>query len=74
MQLNENMSFKEVVSILKEFKEQYKEKVRSFSYYDLHEKVVYIRSVKDMIYRMKFKEDKKDFIWEYMNDCELYID
>lgn len=74
MELNENMSFKEVVSILKEFKEQYKEKVRSFSYYDLHEKVLYIRSVKDKIYRMNFKEDKKDFIWEYMNDFEFYID
>lgn len=74
MQLNENMSFKEVVSVLKEYKEQYKEKVRSFSYYDLHEKVTYIRSIRDTIYNMNFDEWKKDKIWEYMNDYEfLYV-
>lgn len=74
MELNENMSFREVVSILKEFKEQHKEKVRSFSYYELHEKVLYIRSIRDTIYKMGFEEWKKDKIWEYMNDYEfLYV-
>lgn len=74
MELNENMSFKKVVSVLKEYKEQYKEKVRSFSYYDLHEKVTYIRSIRDTIYKMNFDEWKKDKIWEYINDYEfLYV-
>lgn len=74
MELNENMSFKEVVDVLKEFKEQYKEKVRSFSYYDLHEKVLYIRNIRDTIYKMDFEEWKKDMVWEYMNDYEfLYV-
>lgn len=74
MELNENMSFKEVISRLKEFKEQYKEKVRSFSCYELHDKVVYIKNVKDTVYKMNFKEDRKDFIWEYLNDFEFYVD
>ena len=74
MELNENISFKEVVIILKQFKEQYKEKVRSFSYYELHDKVLYIRSIRDSIYKMDFEEWKKDKIWEYMNDYEfLYV-
>lgn len=74
MELNKDMSFKEFVNVLKEFKEQYKEKVRSFSYYELHDKVVYIRNVKDTVYKMNFKEDRKDFIWEYLNDFEFYVD
>ena len=74
MELNETMSFKQVVTILKDFKEKYKEKVRSFSYYDLHDKVLYIRSIRDTIYKLDFEEWKKDKIWEYMNDYEfLYV-
>ena len=74
MEINENWSFKELVDNLKAIKEQYKEKVRSFSYYDLHEKVVYIRNLRDSIYKLNFEEWKKDKVWEYINDYEfLYV-
>lgn len=71
MEIKKDWNFKEVVNNLKEIKKSYKEKVRSFSYYELHEKVLYIRKVRNIIYSFNFKEDKKDKIWEYINDYDF---
>lgn len=74
MEINQNWNFKEIVSVLKSLKEQYWEKVRSFSYFDLHEKVVYMRNFRDEIYKLDFEEWKKDKIWDYINNYEfLYV-
>ena len=74
MEINQNWNFKEIVSVLKSLKEQYWEKVRSFSYFDLHEKVVYMRKFRDDIYKLDFEEWKKDKIWDYINNYEfLYV-
>ena len=74
MEINQNWNFKEIVSVLKSLKEQYWEKVRSFSYFDLHEKVVYMRNFRDEIYKLDFEEWRKDKIWEYINNYEfLYV-
>ena len=74
MEIKKDWNFKEVVNNLKEIKKSYKEKVRSFSYYELHNKVLYIRKVRNIIYSFSFEEWKKDKIWEYMNDFEfLYV-
>lgn len=74
MEINQNWNFKEIVSVLKSLKEQYWEKVRSFSYFDLHEKVVYMRNFRDQIYKLDFEEWRKDKIWDYINNYEfLYV-
>ena len=74
MEINQNWNFKEIVSVLKSLKEQYWEKVRSFSYFDLHEKVVYMRNFRDEIYKLDFEEWRKDKIWDYINNYEfLYV-
>lgn len=74
MEINQDWNFKELVGVLKSLKEQYWEKVRSFSYFDLHEKVVYIRKFRDDIYKLDFEEWKKDKAWEYINNYEfLYV-
>ena len=74
MEINQDWNFKELVGVLKSLKEQYWEKVRSFSYFDLHEKVVYMRKFRDDIYKLDFEEWKKDKIWEYINNYEfLYV-
>jgi hypothetical protein len=74
MEINQNWNFKELVGVLKSLKEQYWEKVRSFSYFDLHEKVVYMRKFRDDIYKLDFEEWKKDKAWEYINNYEfLYV-
>ena len=74
MEINQDWNFKEIVSVLKSLKEQYWEKVRSFSYFDLHEKVVFKRNFRDNIYKLNFEEWKKDKIWDYINNYEfLYV-
>jgi len=74
MEINQDWNFKEIVSVLKSLKEQYWEKVRSFSYFDLHEKVVYMRKFRNDIYKLNFEEWKKDKIWDYINNYEfLYV-
>lgn len=74
MEINQDWNFKEIVSVLKSLKEQYWEKVRSFSYFDLHEKVVYMRNFRDQIYKLDFEEWRKDKIWDYINNYEfLYV-
>ena len=74
MEINQDWNFKELVNVLKSLKEQYWEKVRSFSYFDLHEKVVYMRKFRDSIYKLNFEEWKKDKIWDYINNYEfLYV-
>lgn len=74
MEINQDWNFKELVGVLKSLKEQYWEKVRSFSYFDLHEKVVYMRKFRDDIYKLDFEEWKKDKAWEYINNYEfLYV-
>lgn len=74
MEINQDWNFKEIVSVLKSLKEQYWEKVRSFSYFDLHEKVVFMRNFRDEIYKLDFEEWKKDKIWDYINNYEfLYV-
>ena len=74
MEINQDWNFKEIVSVLKSLKEQYWEKVRSFSYFDLHEKVVYMRNFRDEIYKLDFEEWRKDKIWDYINNYEfLYV-
>ena len=71
MEINQDWNFKEIISVLKSLKEQYWEKVRSFSYFDLHEKVVFMRSFRDDIYKLDFEEWKKDKIWDYINNYEF---
>lgn len=74
MEINKSLSYIQILDILKEFKEQYKEKVRSFSYYELHDKVLFIKKTRDSIYSLDLKEILKDKIWEYINDYEfLYV-
>ena len=74
MEIDQNWNFKEIVGVLKSLKEQYWEKVRSFSYFDLHEKVVYMRKFRDDIYKLDFEEWRKDKIWDYINNYEfLYV-
>ena len=74
MEINQDWNFKELVGVLKSLKEQYWEKVRSFSYFDLHEKVVFMRNFRDEIYKLDFEEWRKDKIWEYINNYEfLYV-
>lgn len=74
VKLDINWNYRELVYNLRAIKEQYWDKVRSFSYYDLHEKVVFMKKFRDYIYSLNFEEWKKDKVWEYINGYEfLYV-
>lgn len=71
-QINPNWTFKETLEHLKTLKRQYRYILTSFSYFDLHLKVLYLQKMRDTIYSLKFEEWKKDRIWEYMNNYESF--
>ena len=72
--INKNWNYREIVNNLKEIKDEYWKKLAFFSYFDLHEKVVYMRNMRNSIYALNFEEWKKDKIWDYMNGYEfLYV-
>lgn len=74
LKINYNWSFEEAVNHLETLKSQYQEILASFSYYQIHEKVEFLRKVKNDFYSLKLKEWEINKLWEYMNGYEfLYV-
>ena len=72
--INPNWSFKELVGKVKALRTEYDGILCFFSYYDLHQEVLFRQKIKKAIYSYPFEEWKKDRIWEYMNhDIFFYI-
>lgn len=67
LNINPNWNFKELVGNLKALRSEYDGILCFFSYYDLHEKVLFQAKIKQLIYSYPFEEWKKDRVWEYMN-------
>lgn len=69
MKLNvkQNCSYKEFIKDIHILKRQYKEALLSFSVFEYHEKVMFIRQCKDQIYSLDYHEYLKDRIWNYLN-------
>ena len=65
--IDPNWNYKQTLSNLRALRLQYEDILRSFSYFNLHDKVVFTYEVKQSIYSLNFEEWKKDRIWEYMN-------
>lgn len=74
LNINPNWNFRETVNHLKTLRDDYRRALASFSYFDLHEKVVFLRNTRDNFYALGFEEWRKDKIWDYMNGYEfLYV-
>lgn len=74
LKVNPSWTFKEAVDNLKTLREQYKETLASFSYFDLHEKVIFLKKTRDSFYALELEEAEKDKLWDYMNGFEfLYV-
>ena len=74
LKINYNWSFEEAVNHLEALKSQYEEVLASFSYYQIHDKVEFIRKLKNDFYSLKLKEWEINKLWEYMNGYEfLYV-
>lgn len=71
-EINPNWSYKETLKHIKALKRQYRSLLTSFSYFDLHLKVLYMQKMRDSIYALKFEEWKRDRIWEFMNNYEHF--
>lgn len=72
--INQNWTFEEAVNNLKTLKIEYEGILASFSYFQLHDKVEFLRKTKNDFYSLKLKEWEINKLWEYMNGYEfLYV-
>ena len=74
LEISPSWTFEEAIEHLETLKSQYEEILASFSYYQIHEKVEFLRKVKNDFYSLKLKEWEINKLWEYMNGYEfLYV-
>lgn len=74
LKINYNWSFEEAIEHLEALRSQYEEILASFSYYQIHDKVEFIRKTKMDFYSLHLKEWEINKLWEYMNGYEfLYV-
>ena len=72
--INPDWTFKETLDHLEAIRSQFEEILSSFSYFQLHEKVEFVRNLRNSFYELKFEEWKIDKIWNYMNGFEfMYV-
>lgn len=67
LEINPNWNYKETISNLKTLRHDYEGVLASFSYFQLHERVIFNYEFKNAIYSLPFETWKKDRIWEYIN-------
>lgn len=73
MIVDSSWTFQETVKNIKAVKLQYEEILSSFSIFEIKEKNIFKRELRDSIYSLNMEEYKKDRLWEYMNDCLDFI-
>lgn len=61
-------TFKQIIINIKSIKDEFLGKLSSFSYFKLHDKVLFLRGIKEQIYSLKIDNWKCSKIWEYLND------
>lgn len=67
IEINPNWNYKQILLNLKTLRRDYMDVLASFSYFNLHDKVVFTYQFKQSIYSLSFETWKKDRIWEYLN-------
>lgn len=72
LEINPQWSFKELVEHIWTLRDEFDRLLASFSYFDLHEKVMFLKTTRDTIYSMNFEEWRKDKVWNYFNHYEYY--
>lgn len=72
LDINPQWSFKELVNHIWALRDEFDSLLTSFSYFDLHEKVVFLKKTRDTIYSMNFDVSYKDRVWNYFNHYEYY--
>ena len=72
LEINPNITFKQFVIQAGAIKRTFEGTLRSFSYFELKDKVQYRINLRDSIYSLSFEEWKKDRIWDYLNGYMPY--
>lgn len=67
IEINPNWNYKQTLKNLRALRLSYDNALCSFSYFQLHERVLFNYEIKNAIYSLNFEEWKKDRIWEYLN-------
>lgn len=74
IEINPNWTYKQILDNLKALRHDYEGVLASFSYFNLHDRVLFNYKFKQSIYSLNFETWKKDRIWEYLNhDIPLTI-
>lgn len=68
LHIDPSWKFKQIINNLETIKDEFLGKLSSFSYFHLHEKVLFLRGIKDQIYSLKIENWQCSKIWEYLND------
>ena len=72
--IDPNWNYKQTIENIRALRNQYNDILCSFSYFNLHDKVLFTYEIKQLIYSLNFETWRKDRIWEYMNhDIPLTI-
>lgn len=67
LNINPNWNYKETIKNIKTLKYEFQNALASFSYFQLHDKVLFTYEIKTAIYSLNFETWRKDRIWEYLN-------
>lgn len=65
--IDPNWNYKQTLLHLRALRLSYDNVLRSFSYFNLHDKVLFVYEIKQSIYSLPFETWRKDRIWEYLN-------
>ena len=64
---NPNWTYKELSLNLRTLRTQYWEVLASFYYFDIKKVIAFKQKTRDTIYSYPFKENLKDYAWDYLN-------
>lgn len=68
LQIDTNWKFKQIIINLETIKDEFLGKLSSFSYFKLHDKVLFLKGIKEQIYSLNIENWQCSKIWEYLND------
>lgn len=67
MELDSKWTYKELMQHLKEIRKEYILMCNSFTYKQLHERVLYRTEIKRTVYSYPFSEARRNYIWYRLN-------
>lgn len=67
LEMKKDCSYHEFIKDIRRLKRQYDMALLSFSVFEYHEKVVFMKQCKELVYALDYPEYLRDRIWNYLN-------